>query len=73
MAKKKKISVDFDLWTLDEVKNTCNRQLLDAREQQKYKRTSKSKRLNKGVINFFSSLAYYLNNLSQNETDDHTN
>lgn len=74
MAKKtEKLNIDFDLIPLDELKDMVNRQVLDAQEQHKYKRTSKSKRQNKGLINYFGSMAYHLNNLTKTETDGNSN
>jgi len=69
----KKLKIDFDTIPLHELKDTINSNLIDISERRKYKRTTKSKRENKQLINFFGSLAYYLNNLSQNETNDDTN
>lgn len=56
----KKVNINFDTIDLDDLKDMINRNLIDAHEQHKYKRTTKSKRQNKNVINFFGSLAYYL-------------
>lgn len=61
--KTKKVSIDFDTIPLDDLKDMINQNLLDANENHKYKRTTKTKRQNKQVINFFGSLAYYLDKL----------
>jgi hypothetical protein len=58
--KTKTLKVDFDLIPIEELKKNTLLNLADAKEATKSLRTSKSKRQNKAVIQFFGSVCFYL-------------
>ncbi|MBB4117891.1 hypothetical protein GGR32_000163 [Mesonia hippocampi] len=67
-----KVKLKLDCIPLDEMIYALKRAVADAQEEQKYKRTPKTKRQNKKTIEFFGNCLYYmeeLKKLKQHETD----
>jgi hypothetical protein len=61
--KKKKEKLYFDLIPLKVLKEDVENALLDCKENHKFKKTTKTKRQSKRVIEFFSSINHYLEKL----------
>ena len=65
MGKTKKVKKTVDTIELDELIEICDNQLIDAVENKKFKRTTRSKRSADQVINFFTNLSFYLKELKE--------
>ena len=70
MGKTKKVKQTVDTMELGELIEICDNQLIDAVENKKFKRTSRSKRNADQVVSFFTNVTFYLKELKQLKSKD---